>query len=196
MYSELCQISKMKLFVKIVNGWKLLTIFTKTPSKLIDRVLNLPLSNIKISCDLTWCWWNHCCSLFHFIKAMFLFYELIWYHVATRKFHSNQFYLTLSWRRPLSYRNQSIDLRSKSVDWFLYDNGLRHERVKQVIKQCVKYARIRVFSDLFFLCNLIREKTSERNPIFWHILLTEGCVTSANKALLVIYNLLTKIENF
>ena len=82
------------------------------------------------------------------------------------------------------------------MDWFLYDNGLRHERVKQVIKQCVKYARIRVFSDLFFLCNLIREKTSERNPIFWHILLTEGCVTSANKALLVIYNLLTKIENF
>ena len=31
--------------------------------------------------------------------------------------------LTLSWRRPLSYRNQS-------VDWFLYDIGLRHERVK------------------------------------------------------------------
>ena len=39
-------------------------------------------------------------------------------------------YLTLSWRRPLSYRNQSIDLLGKSMDWFLYDNGLRHERVK------------------------------------------------------------------
>ena len=38
--------------------------------------------------------------------------------------------LTLSWRRLLSYRNQSIDLGSKSVNWFLYDNGLRHERVK------------------------------------------------------------------
>ena len=38
--------------------------------------------------------------------------------------------LTLSWRRLLSYRNQSIDLQSKSVDWFLYDNGLRHERLK------------------------------------------------------------------
>ena len=37
--------------------------------------------------------------------------------------------LTLSWRRPLSYRNQSIDLQSKSMAWFLYDNGLRHERV-------------------------------------------------------------------
>ena len=37
--------------------------------------------------------------------------------------------LTLSWRRPLSFRNQSLDLQSKSMDWFLYDNGLRHERV-------------------------------------------------------------------
>ena len=31
---------------------------------------------------------------------------------------------------PLSYRNQSIDLLHKSMEWFLYDNGLRHERVK------------------------------------------------------------------
>ena len=31
-----------------------------------------------------------------------------------------------------SYRNQSIDLQSKWMDWFLYDNGLRHERVKHV----------------------------------------------------------------
>ena len=38
--------------------------------------------------------------------------------------------LTFSWRRPLSYRNQSIDLLCKSMDCFLYDNGLRHERVK------------------------------------------------------------------
>ena len=29
--------------------------------------------------------------------------------------------LTLSWRRPLSYRNQSIDLQSKSMDWFLME---------------------------------------------------------------------------
>ena len=34
----------------------------------------------------------------------------------------------------LLYRNQSIDLQSKSMDWFLYDNGLRRERVK-----CVNY---------------------------------------------------------
>ena len=41
--------------------------------------------------------------------------------------------LTLSWRRPLSYRNQSIDFLSKSMDWFLYVNGLRHERVKWIV---------------------------------------------------------------
>ena len=40
--------------------------------------------------------------------------------------------LTLSWRRPLSYRNQSIDLLCKSKYWFLYDNGPRHERVKRI----------------------------------------------------------------
>ena len=41
-----------------------------------------------------------------------------------------KFLLTLLWRRPLSYRNQSIDLLGKSMDWFLDDNGLHHERVK------------------------------------------------------------------
>ena len=46
--------------------------------------------------------------------------------------------LTLSWRRPLSYRNQSIDLQSKSMDWFLYDNGLRHERVKWIYRKSSK----------------------------------------------------------
>ena len=39
------------------------------------------------------------------------------------------YYLTLSWRRPMSYRNQSIDLLRKSMDWFLYDIDLHHERV-------------------------------------------------------------------
>ena len=43
-------------------------------------------------------------------------------------------FLTLSWRRPLSYKNQSTDLLHKSMDWFLYDNGLRHERVKRSLK--------------------------------------------------------------
>ena len=40
--------------------------------------------------------------------------------------------LTLSWRRSYSYRNQFIDLPCKSMDWFLYDRDLHHERVKLV----------------------------------------------------------------
>ena len=35
------------------------------------------------------------------------------------------------------YRNQTIDLQSKSVDWFLYDRDLRHESVKLVVTQLV-----------------------------------------------------------
>ena len=38
-------------------------------------------------------------------------------------FYVFKVYLTLSWQRPVSYRNQSIDLLGKSMDWFLYDNG-------------------------------------------------------------------------
>ena len=34
--------------------------------------------------------------------------------------------------RPLLYRNQAIDLLWKSMDWFLYDNDLRHERVNSI----------------------------------------------------------------
>ena len=40
--------------------------------------------------------------------------------------------LTLSRPRPLSYRNQSIYLLRKSMDWFLCDSGPRLERVKQL----------------------------------------------------------------
>ena len=40
--------------------------------------------------------------------------------------------LTLSWRRSLSYRNQSIDLHSESRDWFLYYGDLRYERTKHI----------------------------------------------------------------
>ena len=50
----------------------------------------------------------------------------------------------LSWRRSLSYRNQSIHLFCESMNWFLYDKNLLHERVNLnmykwsfTIKSCV-----------------------------------------------------------
>ena len=48
-------------------------------------------------------------------------------------------YLTFSWRRPLSYRNQSIDLRRKSMDWFLYDTASVMKGLK--IHSWAKYQR-------------------------------------------------------
>ena len=63
----------------------------------------------------------------------------LWWSLILIMLQAEGFYfrnnLTLSWWRPLSYRNQSIDLQSKSVDWFLYDNGLRHERLKMARKK-------------------------------------------------------------
>ena len=52
----------------------------------------------------------------------------IWSSVRVTKF-----VLTLPWRWPLPYKNYSIDLQSKSMEWFLYDNDLRHERVNLVL---------------------------------------------------------------
>ena len=42
--------------------------------------------------------------------------------------HASSKALTLSWRRFLSYRNQSNDLFCKSMDWFLYNRDLLHGR--------------------------------------------------------------------
>ena len=47
------------------------------------------------------------------------------------KNNENIYLLTLSRRRFLSYRNQSIDLQFKSADWFLYDRDVRRERVQK-----------------------------------------------------------------
>ena len=41
---------------------------------------------------------------------------------------SSTTYLTFSRRESLSYRNQSIDLIYKSMDWFLYNRNLRLKR--------------------------------------------------------------------
>ena len=49
--------------------------------------------------------------------------------LAKEKIYSSHslFYFLSDWRRSLSYRNQSINLLCKSVDWFLYDRELRHQ---------------------------------------------------------------------
>ena len=77
--------------------------------------------------------WRWKCSKLILKKSQqhqwYRFDVFIYFTYLKSMFHSYRKHLTVSWRRPLSYRNQSIDLQSKSMDWFLYDNALRHERV-------------------------------------------------------------------
>ena len=65
-------------------------------------------------------------------------------------------HLTFSWRRSLSYRNQSIDLLCKSMEWFLYDRYLRHERVKQPFSSKIskKYLKS-LFSGFILVLNKV-----------------------------------------
>ena len=73
-----------------------------------------------------------CSSSFIFFSCLDLFALMLLFVAETSAFHREPyqvFSLILSWRKPLSYRNQSTDLLCKSMYWFLYDNGLRHERV-------------------------------------------------------------------
>ena len=56
--------------------------------------------------------------------------------------------LTISWRRSLSYRNQSIDLLYKSIDWSLYDRDLRHKRVNRIETHSVTNVLIKLLSIL------------------------------------------------
>ena len=58
------------------------------------------------------------------------------------------FWRNLSWWRSLSHKKQSINLQSKSVDWFLYDKELRHERVN---------------GKHYFLCNEAADKLKYRH---------------------------------
>ena len=64
--------------------------------------------------------------------------------------------LTLSWRRPLSYRSQSIDLRSESIDYSLYDNGLRHERVNAILRVWICYREFYDWNEMNHITQIIK----------------------------------------
>ena len=65
-------------------------------------------------------------------KRMFqcLFPHQVLHKVLLACEYGSQIELNLSRPRPISYRNHSIDLLCKSMDWFLYDIGLGRERIK------------------------------------------------------------------
>ena len=73
-------------------------------------------------------------------------------------------FLTLSWWRFLSYRNQFIDLLSKSMDWFLYDMNLHHGRFNQVLPKMSHATRLKFSSTIIqSFSYFIRETRIKRN---------------------------------
>ena len=68
--------------------------------------------------------------------------------ISVKKIHHKSLtvFLTHSWRRSLSYRNQSIDLLCKTMDWLLYHRDLCHERVKFTSDYLVVYYLEFIFS--------------------------------------------------
>ena len=50
----------------------------------------------------------------------------------------------------LSYRNQSIDLLCKSMDWFLYVRDLRHESVNAIFDKLKTQYLANTNSDYYF----------------------------------------------
>ena len=87
---------------------------------------------------------------------MLQFTESFSYHNIFSQFNTTLYLdwlnslLTLWWRQSLSYWNQSIHLLRKSMDWFLYDNGLRHERVKRCFKNVEAQFILAIFIIYFF----------------------------------------------
>ena len=98
-------------------------------------------------CDKLNCWTQGISALHIFIKAFALknFLTDCKNHVSISTLSikiilSNS--LALSWRRPYSCRNQSTDSLRNSMDWFLYDDGFRHERVKSLNQVVISHLYI------------------------------------------------------
>ena len=87
--------------------------------------------------------------------------------------------LLLLWRSSLSFRNQSLDLFCKSMDWFLYNEDLRHERGNMFLSlpllACDLSASVKENSDRKKNLLTIQKKKrfwKEFIDTFYHIIIT------------------------
>ena len=63
--------------------------------------------------------------------------------------------LTLSWRRSLTNRNLPIDFPFKSVNWFIYDSVLHHERVNGKLHfLCSELSLTHFITKILLYCNI------------------------------------------
>ena len=83
--------------------------------------------------------------------------------------------LNSSMTEVVSYRNQSIDLQSKSMDWFLYDKDLHRERVKHLNMVLTKKNEMLVITYLIkFMVQWKLSISLKQSPIvIWSVSLTD-----------------------
>ena len=100
----------------------------------------------------------------------FAYILFVWFFFMVRlNFDQYLSCLTLSWWRPLSYRNQSIDLQRKSLDWFLDDNDLRHKRVNSSRKCLLKRIKFAGKLYAFIVLKQKNKRKIKRNKSFQYI---------------------------
>ena len=91
-------------------------------------------------------------STFHavFLAIKKAIINYFWFLIEVRKYFekirkktpskNTMIQITFSWRRPVSSRNQSIDLLCKSMNWFLYDRDPHYERVKRFFVKILSFS--------------------------------------------------------
>ena len=96
----------------------------------------------------------------------------LWIHASSKA-------LTLSCWRFLSYRSQSTDLFCKSMDWFLYNRDLRHERFKTSSSAYIESLFLHAVKHnlLFYLCGFSFTNIHDSQNSRWRGMLSP-CIIS------------------
>ena len=83
-----------------------------------------------------------------------------YYHLSSKSFHCDSWasqrgtWIQLEWFCEPNKHRTWDHLRSKSMDWFLYDNGLRHERVKDyILANKITVDKVDITRDMIKACN-------------------------------------------
>ena len=111
--------------------------------------------------NLTLSWWpaNVVSVSDHFMTfrskglMQIIFFLIFWKYTSHKCLNSDTAILFNSlWWRSLSYRNQSINSQSNSMDWFLYNRELHHERVKDCPVKPLYLGSVRERFSLIEIC--------------------------------------------
>ena len=115
----------------------------------ISKLLRL----VKFSCreKMYHCWFNYHLFLYYFSQSKMRLFVKTW-RISV---------LTLSWRRSLSYRNEFIDLQSKSLESTRYENVKNITLSKSVLLNGSRYER-NIFTKII---HFIRRHFSIRNEV-------------------------------